>query len=164
MNVQALKMNAPDTPIAPISSFVFFLMMGRPPISALFPYPTLFRSTYSGGQHYVGVVYKVDTTGRETVLHSFTNGADGGFPRAGVILDSSGNLYGTTSNGGTGGYWGVVYELDPTGNETVLHNFSGGVDGGQPFAGLFRDAAGTLYGTTYQGGVRSTGVVFALKP
>jgi uncharacterized repeat protein (TIGR03803 family) len=46
----------------------------------------------------------------------------------------------------------------------VLHNFSGGVDGGQPFAGLFRDAAGTLYGTTYQGGIRSTGVVFALKP
>ena len=156
---------SPEGGEAPIYSFTGGSDGGNPQTGVtLDGAGNLYGTTYSGGQHYVGVVYKVDTTGKETVLHSFTNGADGGFPRAGVILDSSGNLYGTTSNGGTGGYWGVVYELDPTGNETVLHNFSGGVDGGQPFAGLFRDAAGTLYGTTYQGGIRSTGVVFALKP
>jgi uncharacterized repeat protein (TIGR03803 family) len=84
-------------------------------------------------------------------------------PYAGVIGDSAGNFYGTTLYGGTGG-WGVVYKLDPSGNYGVLYNFTGGADGGTPYAGLIRDSAGNLYGTTYYGGKSGTGVVFKLKP
>ena len=63
-----------------------------------------------------------------TVLYNFTGGADGGFPNAGVIRDSAGNLYGTANSGGTAGY-GVVYKLDSAGNYTVLYNFTDGADG-----------------------------------
>ncbi len=59
-----------------------------------------------------GVVFKLDTTGQETVLYSFTGGADGGNPSSGVIRDAAGNLYGTTSNGGKG-FTGVVFKLTP---------------------------------------------------
>jgi uncharacterized repeat protein (TIGR03803 family) len=65
------------------------------------------------------VVFKVSPSGQETVLYNFTGGADGGYPRAGVIQDSSGNLYGTTLEGGTPGA-GVVYKLDTAGEDTVL--------------------------------------------
>jgi uncharacterized repeat protein (TIGR03803 family) len=105
----------------------------------------------------------LDTAGHETVLHSFTAGADGGGPSAGVIRDSSGNLYGTTKDGGTAGL-GVVYKLDTAGQETVLYNFTGGADGGVPYGGVIRDSAGNLYGTTYSGGKHGSGVVFKLKP
>jgi len=98
------------------------------------------------------------------VLYSFTGGADGGYPTAGVIRDSAGNLYGTTSNAyGTGGQ-GVVYKLDTAGNYTALYSFTGGNDGGTPFAGVIRDPAGKLYGTTRGGGKEGAGVVFRLKP
>ena len=93
-----------------------------------------------------------------TVLHAF-GGADGQLPYGPVILDQSGNLYGTTSQGGDG--YGVVFKLDSAGNETVLHIFEGG-DGALPGAGLLRDASGNLYGTTYEGGDLGLGVVFKL--
>ena len=76
----------------------------------------------SCGARGCGVAYKLDTAGHETVLYSFSGGAGGAFPIAGVVLDSAGNLYGTTSAGGTGS-WGVVYKLDPAGQETVLFGF-----------------------------------------
>ena len=111
-----------------------------------------------------GVVYKLDRAGNESVLYSFTGGADGGYPTAGVIRDSAGNLYGTTSNYfGAGGY-GVVYKLDTAGNYTVPYSFTGGNDGGNPFAGVIRDSAGNLYGTTRYGGKEGGGVVFRVKP
>ena len=106
------------------------------------------------------MVYKLDATGHYTVLYSFTGGADGEYPFAGVIRDSAGNLYGTTSYGGSGA--GVVYKLDTTGHETVLYSFSGGADGGQPFAGVVRGLAGNLFGTATLGGKYSSGVIFAL--
>ena len=81
----------------------------------------LYGTTYYGGAANRGVAYKLDTTGKFTVLHDFTGGSDGANPHAGVIFDSAGNLYGTTEYGGTRGL-GVVYELDPTGHETVLHS------------------------------------------
>jgi uncharacterized repeat protein (TIGR03803 family) len=65
------------------------------------------------------VVFKLDTSGTATVLYRFT-GADGGNPSAGLVRDSEGNLYGTTVNGGASG-WGVAFELDAAGAETVLH-------------------------------------------
>src|SRR5260370_14780448 len=87
-----------------------------------------------------------------TVLHTFTSGADGGNPDAGVVRDTTGNLYGTTQYGGVSNF-GTVFKLDSTGNETILHSFSGAPDGARPFAGLMLDAAGDLSGTTQYGGV-----------
>ncbi len=103
----------------------------------------------------MGIVYKLDPTGVETVLHSFMSGPDGFSPRAGVIGDGTGNLYGTTEDGGPANS-GVVYKVS-AGVETVLHSFTGGVDGKYPYAGVIRDSAGNLYGTTEDGGLRSTG-------
>ena len=118
----------------------------------------LYGVTDNGGNG-VGVVFKVDTSGHETVLHSFTGGADGAYPNP-VILDSAGNLYGTTTNGGGISGMGVVFKIDASGNETVLYSFMGGNDGGYSDAGVIRDSAGNLYGTTYGGGASGAGVVF----
>ena len=113
-------------------------------------------------------MYKLDTTGTETVLYSFTGGADGSNPQAGVIRDSAGNLYGTTANGGVGGYSGAVFKLDTADKETVLYIFSGGADGSNPTAGVIGDSGGNLYGTTSLGGIApwpsGYGVVFKLGP
>jgi uncharacterized repeat protein (TIGR03803 family) len=109
------------------------------------------------------VVFKVDPTGNETTLYSFTGGADGGAPVASLVRDAAGNFYGTTSEGGAYGA-GVVFQLDLTGNETVLHSFTGGADGGSPMAGLIRDAEGNLYGTASGGGAYGNGVLFELHP
>lgn len=123
----------------------------------------LYGTTYFGGAYGNGVVFKLDATGTESVLHSFAGGpADGQYPWAGVILDAAGNLYGATKLGGKTGN-GIVFKLDSTGKETVLHNFAGGpADGSTPYAGLFRDAAGNLFGTTYSGGRSGNGIVFKL--
>jgi len=98
------------------------------------------------------------------ILHEFTGGADGSDPTAGLIFDAAGNLYGTAKYGGSWGQ-GTVFELTPNSDgswtETVLYNFSGGDDGGQPFAGVTFDRAGNLYGTTYTGGA-GDGTVFEL--
>ncbi len=106
-----------------------------------------------------GTVFKVSSTGKETVLYSFTGGADGGYLWDGVVRDSAGNLYGTTLDGGTSNY-GTVFKVDSTGNKTVLHSFPEGEDGGDPYAGLIRDSAGNLYGTTSAGGASGGGTVF----
>ena len=120
-------------------------------------------SACSGG---CGVVFKVDTAGKETVLHSFGGGTDGVGPLAGLVRDDEGSLYGTTQYGGAYGQ-GTVFKLDNARRETVLYAFTGGADGGQPFLGyLLRDAKGNLYGTTVRGGASSCsslcGVVFKL--
>jgi len=122
----------------------------------------LYGTTFHSGTADMGVVFKVSTTGQETVLHSFTGGADGGNPEAGVTLDPEGNLYGTAIGGGAAGA-GVVYELDASGQETVLYNFTGGADGGTPDAAVIRDWHGNLYGTTFYGG-KGFGVVYRLNP
>jgi uncharacterized repeat protein (TIGR03803 family) len=96
-----------------------------------------------------GTVFKLDTSGKETVLYSFTGQADGTSPSAGLILDAAGNLYGTTPGGGASGS-GTVFKLDKTGTFTVLH--SHGSSGG-----LVMDAAGNLYGSTTEG-------IFKLDP
>ena len=93
------------------------------------------------------------------VIYSFSGGSDGADPMAGLIRDAAGNLYGTTYDGGDYGY-GTVFRWDNAGNETVLHSFSGGPDGEYPSAGLVRDAAGNLYGTTADGGTSGVGTVF----
>jgi uncharacterized repeat protein (TIGR03803 family) len=107
----------------------------------------------------------------ETVLHTFT-GPDGAFPTAGVVLDSAGNLYGTTLRGGiitgcAGDGCGVVFKLSAVSGggwtETVLHKFGAtGHDGTLPQGGLIFDAAGNLYGTTRGGGTSGIGTVFKI--
>ena len=126
-----------------------------------------------------GVVFKLapnpEGTWTESVLHSFTGGAHGRYPLAGLIFEKAGNLYGTTLDGGADGL-GVVFKLTPspdgTWTESVLHSFTGGANGAYPYAGLIFDAAGNLYGTTYAGGADSAfcgdptgcGVAFRLAP
>ncbi len=119
----------------------------------------LYGTTYDGGAYYYGTVFKIDTSGNETVLHNF-NVTDGASPQAGLIMDSAGNLYGTTNGGGANGD-GTVFKIDTSGNETVLHSFNL-TDGAGPQAGLIMDGAGSLYGTTYDGGAYSQGTVFKL--
>ena len=103
--------------------------------------------TCNGGQG-CGTVFKIDPSGKLTNLYNF-HGPDGAFPTSGVIRDSYGNLYGTTSAGNSG----VVFKLDPTGHETVLYTFTGGADGGTPEGSLLLDPnTGTFYGTTNVGG------------
>jgi uncharacterized repeat protein (TIGR03803 family) len=109
-----------------------------------------------------GVVFRLDTTGKETVLHSFTDGSDGASPTAGLIRDSAGNLYGTAESGAPG-LVGVVFELDTTGSFTVLYTL-GDQGGINPFAGLSQGSAGNLYGTAFRDGASGYGVVFKLQP
>jgi len=99
-----------------------------------------------------GVVFKLDKTGKETVLHKFTGTPDGYFPEALLVEDPEGNLYGTTYSGGAHGI-GAVFKIDKTDKETVLYSFAGGVDDGDtPYSGVILDAAGNLYGSTFDGG------------
>jgi uncharacterized repeat protein (TIGR03803 family) len=120
---------------------------GKTPYAALIEAGgNLYGTTHEGGAFHYGTVFKVDASGAETVLHSFTN-TDGAYPWGSLMRDVAGNLYSTTKAGGTFGD-GTVFKLDPAGNETVLHNFAGGADGVGPYAGLIRDAT-NLYGTTY---------------
>ena len=111
----------------------------------------LYGTTYAGGASGWGAVFKLDTTGNETVLYSFTDGADGGSPIGGLVRDAEGNLYGATVTGGASGN-GTVFEVDTSGKETVLYSFAGAPDGAAPYAGLIQDAQGNLYGTTEAGG------------
>jgi uncharacterized repeat protein (TIGR03803 family) len=130
----------------------------------------LYGTTTSGGslscKHAgCGTVFKVDPSGNETVLYSFGPGIFGVGPWGGVTLDAAGNLYGATTVGG-GHASGAVFKLDPSGNETVLHDFTDKNDGGFPFSGPIRDAAGNLYGTVTKGGDPSCdcGLVYKITP
>lgn len=129
----------------------------------------LYGATPYGGANGDGAVFKIDTAGNYTVLYSFTGGADGGSPVAGVIRDSAGNLYGTAYGGGANG-GGVVFKLDTAGTYTVLYNFCSNPlycgDGYSPNAGLARDSSGNLYGTAPLGGQNGGGygVTFKLTP
>jgi uncharacterized repeat protein (TIGR03803 family) len=107
----------------------------------------LYGTTRGGGTAGNGVLYKLDSAGSYTALYNFTGGMDGGGSFSGVILDSTGNIYGTAGSGGTAGY-GVVYKLDASANYAVLYNFTGGADGGGPAGGVIRDSADNLYGAT----------------
>jgi uncharacterized repeat protein (TIGR03803 family) len=112
------------------------------------------------------VVFELSATGNYMVLHTFRGGADGLFPFAGVVRDKAGNLYGTTENGGGTGCGGlgcgVVYKLSRCGEETALHSFTGGADGGMPEAGLTFDAAANLYGSCPDGRAAGAGVLYKL--
>jgi len=123
-----------------------------------------------------GSIFKIDPTGKVTTLYTFKGAPDGYWPLQ-VVLDPEGNLYGTTLYGGTGtcsnGAYtgcGTVFKLAATGEETILHSFTGSPDGSWP-NGLIRDTKGNLYGTTYLGGSASgtcfgtgCGTVYKIDP
>jgi uncharacterized repeat protein (TIGR03803 family) len=108
-----------------------------------------------------GTVFKVDSNGTETVVHSFAGGTtDGCYPFGGLIRDKAGNLYGTTQSCGA---FGTVFKLDKTGTETLLHSFTG-YDGAYPtYTRLLMDMKGSLYGVTSSGGNSEQGVVYVLS-
>jgi len=122
----------------------------------------LYGTTIQGGSHNLGTVFKTTSTGTTTVLHSFAGNPDGSTPYAGLVADSSGNLYGTTVNGGTSNI-GTVFKTTSTGTTTVLHSLKGNPDGSLPYGSLIIDSTGTLYGPTTQGGTSNLGTVFKLK-
>jgi uncharacterized repeat protein (TIGR03803 family) len=100
------------------------------------------------------------------VLYNFSGGVDGALPYAGVILDQAGNLYGTTTSGGTA-QAGTVFKLSPGSphwTENVLYSFVAGNDGQTPEGGLVFDSAGNLYGTTAAGGPDQAGTVYEITP
>jgi uncharacterized repeat protein (TIGR03803 family) len=121
----------------------------------------LYGATRRGGSSNSGVIFKVDTSGTETVLYVFTGGKDGKFPYGNLIRDAKGNLYGTTREGGASTY-GTVFKLDPNGVETVLYSFGGGADGCFPSGGLVAGAKGNFYGVTPECGAFGVGTVFEL--
>ena len=123
----------------------------------------LYGTTYYGGAYNSGTLFKLSKSGKETVLYSFTGGADGSSPSGGLIRDAKGNVFGTTEAGGAYGY-GTVFKVSRRNKETVLYSFTGKAgDGATPTAGVIQDAQGNLYGTTYSGAY-GYGTVFKLTP
>ncbi|HEY6327531.1 MAG TPA: choice-of-anchor tandem repeat GloVer-containing protein [Candidatus Cybelea sp.] len=114
----------------------------------------------SCGSYGCGVVFQLTPT-TESVLHSFTGGRDGFGPGGGVTFDASGNLYGTTPDGGVRSH-GIVYEVTSHGQERIVHTFTGGKDGGTGLLGLLLLESGSFYGVTEEGGAHSAGTVFRL--
>jgi uncharacterized repeat protein (TIGR03803 family) len=125
----------------------------------------LFGTTNSGGNYGSGVVYKIDTAGKETILYAFTGGtSDGCNPYQGLVMDRKGDLYGTTNGCGASNF-GTVFKLTASGKETVLHSFVGGSnDGDEPsfYGHLLMDKTGDLYGLTQVGGASGDGVLYKL--
>src|SRR5437764_5893389 len=99
------------------------------------------------------------------LIYSFGGSADGEYTDTELVTDSAGNLYGTSVQGGIFG-GGTVFQVSPSGVHTVLYDFTGGADGGEPYKGVTLDAQGNLYGTAVTGGGGSCeggcGVVFKL--
>lgn len=128
-----------------------------------------YGTTTAGGVSNAGTVFKVTRKGVETVLYSFNGKPDGAIPVAGLAIDKTGNVYGTTTAGGSSGN-GTVFKLSiPTvtggeWTEQVLYSFGTGTDGKTPIAGLALDSSGNLYGTTSAGGQYGDGTVFELTP
>jgi uncharacterized repeat protein (TIGR03803 family) len=133
----------------------------------------IYGTTMSFGkpyQRHYGTVFKLAPGGdrfTETTINRFKGGVDGESPRAGVIIGPNDVLYGTTIGGGDAAGDGTVFSLTPSGSsyyETILHRFSNDSDGSQPSCVLTFNAAGSIFGTTYEGGPGGFGTVFKMDP
>jgi uncharacterized repeat protein (TIGR03803 family) len=127
---------------------------------------TLYGTTTDGGASNDGTVFKITTSGKESVIHAFAGGTSDGANPYGGLIDVDGTLYGTTlSAGGLGCYatgCGTVFKITTSGKESVVYSFKGGSnDGAFPQAGL-TDFKGTLFGTTTEGGTKNYGTVFKI--
>lgn len=124
-----------------------------------------YGTTSHGGANYpgFGTIFRITPTGTLTVLHSF-DGTDGELCQAGLLQGTDGNLYGTTSFGGSNaGFGGTVFKITLAGTFTTLHSFGSG-DGTGPSAALIQATDGNFYGTTSGYGVSNTGTIFKITP
>jgi len=145
----------------------------------------LYGATLEGGSYYnsecssgCGTVFRISPNGTKTILYTFQGGNDGSAPDAGLTMDTSGNLYGTTFGGGAGNPQncdnpprgcGTVFKIAPNGAESIVYAFQGGSGGFWPNGRLTMDGAGNLYGTTISGGGATNcqygcGTVFRIAP
>jgi uncharacterized repeat protein (TIGR03803 family) len=130
-----------------------------------------YGTTEQGGAHKLGTVFRLTPGGIETVLHSFGNGTDGATPEAGLVMDSAGNIYGTTAHGGVtlcSEGCGAVFKMTLSGTMTLLYSFCAGFsspcrDGIYPLAAPVLDSLGNLYGTTEVSGLYNYGTVFRIS-
>jgi uncharacterized repeat protein (TIGR03803 family) len=125
----------------------------------------LYGTTIGGGSSDWGTIFKLDSAGNETILHSFAGGQfDGAEPEYGhLTMDKAGNLYGVAGGGGSTGN-GVLYELSKKGRFTILHSFAGGKsDGCTPLGTVATDKAGNFYGATMECGSHNYGTVWRLS-
>jgi len=118
-------------------------------------------TTFTGGTSGNGCVFKISASGAFTSLYSFTGGADGANPLAGLFQGSDGSFYGTTIQGGMY-YYGTVFKISASGAFTNLYSFTGGADGANPAGGLVQGSDGNFYGTTSRGG-NGYGTVFNIS-
>jgi uncharacterized repeat protein (TIGR03803 family) len=129
----------------------------------------LYGTTYLGGAYSGGTVFELTPSGKnwtERVLYSFADSPDLAGPLSALTFDKNGNLYGTANYGGSalqGGVF-VLKHSRKAWKESVIHSFTGGPDGGQPYANLVWDSQGNLYSTAYVGGTNARGVIYELTP
>jgi uncharacterized repeat protein (TIGR03803 family) len=123
---------------------------------------TVYGTTTQGGTSSYGTVFMISSN-QPTTLHSFQGGSDGANPSADLsYVKTSATFYGTTQTGGEHGL-GTVFEITPSGTESVLYSFKGGpTDGYTPVSGLY-NSGGTFYGTTELGGKHNKGTVYAVS-
>jgi uncharacterized repeat protein (TIGR03803 family) len=129
----------------------------------------LYGTTNRGGEFNQGAVFELTPECAETVLYSFTGGADGGNPVGKLTQDAQGNMYGVTYAGGPtpSSSYGTLFKITSAGVESVLYNFcqlTNCTDGARPAGALTLDASGNLYGTTILGGTNNAGVLFKVTP
>lgn len=167
--------SAPKSVIAPWDETVLYAFDaadGNEPLSPQLLFDQagdIYGTTQFGGYTDSGTVFELTPHGDgwgERVLYQGFSLANGVQPYSGLIMDSAGNLYGTTSAWGPGGD-GVVYELSPSQDGyvwSILHAFNNGDDGGLSYGGLVMDQAGNLYGGTVSGGTGDCGVIYELSP
>jgi uncharacterized repeat protein (TIGR03803 family) len=131
----------------------------------------LYGTTYYAGLNDVGTVYKLSPTNgswTETVLYNFKGGTDGSSPISTLVSDAKGNLYGTTSEGGTGCACGVIFRLARGANNTwtegVAYRFPGAPNAGFSYNGMIADSAGNFYGATTHGGPSNDGTIYQFTP
>ena len=120
-----------------------------------------YGTTYSGGSNGVGVVFRITAQGTLSTLWQFSGGSDGGQPEAGLVQGIDSNFYGTTYSGGTNDN-GTVFKITPQGTLSTLWQFSGGIDGWEPEAGLVQGIDSNFYGTTSYDGTKTMGTVFKI--
>jgi uncharacterized repeat protein (TIGR03803 family) len=133
------------------------------------PSGNIYGTTYYGGANGIGAVYKLSPQPvgewTEDLIYSFQQGPDGNSPISNLVFDKAGNLYGTTSEGGSGS--GTIFKLSQVGGnwaETVVHAFEGPPDGGFAYNGMVVDIYGNFYGATVHGGENNDGSVYKFTP
>lgn len=127
----------------------------------------LYGTTYFGGAAGVGGVFELTPKPHgysEHVLYAFKGGKDGSLSTTTLVRDTKGNLYGTTSGGGTTCDCGTVFKVTPAGKESILHSFGAVPDGEYAYYGLTPGPNGNLFGATVAGGLNGQGTIFAQKP